>query len=464
MKPSELEKQLAALSINKLAQLLADEASINTALRKTLELAIAQSDPKQLSKTLKRQIQSIKRSRRFIDWREAGEFTQGLYQLVTCIEQDLLPQDAQSAGDLLELMLQLDGHLCERMDDSGGDLRLLFDEIMAAWGKAWVHTETRDSNALAEKLFRHLANNEYGLKDDLVHHFKVALGNTGLEKLEGLITDNRDQFNDYALPGILEDIADAFDDVDKYIAIATNKRELNEKTVCEIATRLIDKWRSEEAIQWLLYKPNDISQPDSDTRCDLARAIPSERYKLLLKAYDAETLLEEAQTLRWRLFETTLGQDYYLSLIKHQSADQAAILKQQALDFALEQYTGSLSTLLSFLVDVNALDRASQVVLERHESLDPNNYCDYRPLSKTLANTGYYLAACILRRTLVDGTLGRALSTHYRYAVSDLKLASRYAGQVTDWQSFPTQAEYMINLKETHGRKKAFWTKLETEK
>ena len=77
--------------------------------------------------------------------------------------------------------------------------------------------------------------------------------------------------------------------------------------------------------------------------------------------------------------------------------------------------------------------------------------------SKSPGSAGYPLSASLLRRKLVDGILNQVKSQYYKYAVSDLKIAHRYAVDVKNWEAFQNHEQYVGNLKSRQGRKNAFW-------
>jgi len=415
---------------------------------------------KQQVKMVNQLINGIKRRSHFISWNEVSEFAHELHQILEIIEKDLLPNYPTLAIEQLEKLFNIDQSIFERVDDSNGEIGTFYYCVSELWGKSWLALKVCDDNLLAQKILTLLVCNEYAAKDHIIEHSSQALGKPGLETLESLIVKNKKCFSQYSLPWMLEAIADAQGDVNKYISLIKKYSSINEITVGNIAERLIKKWRGQEAINWLLHQPNDIGIHKSDIEFDPNKVSDSKRYQLLLQAYDSETMLEQAQSLRWILFTKTLSKNYYDGLLKHLKADDAIKIKTKALKFACNDYLGDIGSLLRFLLEIQDLDTLSDIIIKKYVSLSVHDYYLYRPLSKTLATARYPLAACLLRRQLIDGILGRAQSKYYRYAVSDLKIAKRYAEQVNDWQGMLNHDGYMDGLKSDHGRKSAFWSKV----
>jgi hypothetical protein len=115
-----------------------------------------------------------------------------------------------------------------------------------------------DPVRLAERVFEAVTTNEYGEYDRLLEVVLPALGNLGVARLKGQLTAAlagrpkvKDGF-DYqagALHRALQDIADAEDDIDLFIAHETAPQSPH--GAAAIATRLLAAGRAEEALGFL---------------------------------------------------------------------------------------------------------------------------------------------------------------------------------------------------------------------
>ncbi len=462
MNEEKIKTQLSALGADYLAERMIQLSYKYDAVEKEIGMIILKNDPKALTKKINQHIGALKRSTRYVPWNLTGEITDPVEQIAHSIEFDLLPADPALAITALEKLFNIDESLFNRMDDSNGELGDLYYNLSNLWGKACVQYQKNGAEDLVQRTFNLLLKNEYGTRDYLIKNSASALKETGLKALEVLIQKNEPLFSKYSLSPLYQSIADALGDVDKYIALIKNRSVLNDITICDIAKRLLAKWRSEEAIDYLLYQPNDLTVDGASTEIDAAKITYQNvsRLDLLIEAYEVETMLEEAQALRWLMFERYLSQTYYLGLIKHKKGAELESIQARAFQFATKDYIGSFNSILQFLSEIQAYEKIDQLIKNNFSKLDENDYSLYRPLSKTLANAGFPLSACILRRKLIDGILSGAKSKYYKYAVSDLKLSKNYADAVTDWCGFKTYDEYFDTLKEQHVRKSAFWSKL----
>ncbi len=461
IKEDTLKKDLVKLGPELLAEKLINFSKTNRVIAKELELLALKNDPQKLFNKINQQINAIKRSKRFIQWNETHLLTDELYQITNAIEHDLLSFSPPLAIELIETLFNMDESLCERADDSNGELGIFYYSLAELWGKVCNVFGKNNTINLPAKVFELLLHDNYGVRNHIIKHSSNALGEEGLKQLEILIKKNEKQFKIYSLSSLYQTIAEASGDVDKYIAAIKEHSMLNEITVCDIAEKLIVKWRSVEAIDWLLHQPDNVALKDSPQQYDPQKVTLSRRYDVLLKAYDSETMTQEAQSLRWLLFQKSLSMKYYEGLLKYQSAQNLAEIKARAFRFACEEYKGNINYLLDFLANIQEYVTLNNIVIAQYESLSEYDYSLYRPLSKNLSTAGYPLSACLLRRKLVNGIINRGQSKYYKYAASDLKISQRYAESVNDWQGIPEHNEYMALLKSRHSRKAAFWALVE---
>jgi hypothetical protein len=137
-----------------------------------------------------------------------------------------------------------------------------------------------------------------------------------------------------------------------------------------------------------------------------------------------------AQKMRWSAFEQTLNPSYYSDYIKYVTEDELQECKQKAL--LLAEKVASSSTAIHFLSAISEYELLSDYIIKNHAKLDDAYYSELRQLSKILHQSGFHLAAVLLRRVLAEGVMDRAKSKYYSYAANDLKQAKDYATHITD--------------------------------
>jgi hypothetical protein len=64
-------------------------------------------------------------------------------------------------------------------------------------------------------------------------------------------------------------------------------------------------------------------------------------------------------------------------------------------------------------------------------------------------------------RAMIDFTLSKARSKRYGYAAQHLAECAELAGKIEDYRTFEPHDVYVARLKQEHGRKSGFWTRVE---
>ncbi|APS46093.1 hypothetical protein AVI51_15660 (plasmid) [Piscirickettsia salmonis] len=464
-------KKLEKISQDKLFDCILSYAEEDKFLKKKLDLLLVSLDPKKLAKNLKAEVNTIKRGKKFLEWREASGLAYQIDQIIAAVNKNLRGQAPELAAEVLELLITSDNVVFERADDSNGDLGGCYRYAVECWGKTWAQAEKIDQKKLAEKVFDVALENDYGVRDNTISKFKQALNKEGVDHLERLIKETLSKlkppkekeklkkignivFFDRAdlselkergrhshLKTALQEIADLRDSVDDYIDLLRQESpELHAYQIIEIAKRLIKAWRSKEAIDYLVS-------------CDEPLHCQHEINKLLIEAYELEGLGKEAQKIRWHEFEQHLDAKSFQVYIKHCTAKEVGAAKENAIRLAKEQ---SLTISFEFLIEMGEVATVAEWVREEGEVRNVY-YSPLRQLSNQLAKHECFLEAVLCRRMLVKGVLTKSQSKYYKYAVNDLKQAMKFAKEVKEWGDVSSQADYHAKLKEEHKRKSSLW-------
>jgi hypothetical protein len=443
-----LKDTLKQLSQDQLIHVIEQAHTSDKDCQAIIEQAIAAYNPKELYTLTNKAITSIKNGTRFISYRESYEFEQKLDRINEGIEK-LISEAPDLAIKLCQRLIEIDGRICDRVDDSNGFLSICYATTYSLLDRAFVAAKI-DNDVVAHYLYEVYSQDQYGLRGDLLDNTKQSLRAGADKVLETLLQDR--PLEEYITLHALKIIADTRGDVDAYIALVKQDeqrlaRPLSDQSICEIATRLNAAFRSEEAIHWL-NKIGENSHHDS------------KKTSLLIEAYQLEGKDKQAQEILWQRFERCLHVADYLAYLKHATEPERDTAQAKAIALA-KNYT-HLSSTLAFLADIQQWDEVNALILQhaKADTLNGAYYSQYRKLSTSLAKQGRGLAATLLRRALVIDVLYRAQSKYYHYAVSDLKKANDFAQTVSDWQDFATHDTFMQTLQTQHARKSAFWSKL----
>ena len=111
---------------------------------------------------------------------------------------------------------------------------------------------------------------------------------------------------------------------------------------------------------------------------------------------------------------------------------------------------------MEFLIAVEALAEAEDLVLRRTTKFHGRDYWTLRPAAQALA-PNHPTGAILLYRLLVEAVLNAGKSQYYRYGIGDLREATLLAEDVDDWKGIEDHETFMERLQAEHGRKWSFW-------
>ena len=168
--------------------------------------------------------------------------------------------------------------------------------------------------------------------------------------------------------------------------------------------------------------------------------------------------VEEAQLFRWARFTATLNATHLRAFLRKLPDFDDVEAEDRALAHALA--FGDVHQALVFLVTWPDLRRADELVLRRTRELDGDLYELLSPAADAL-DERHMLAATMLRRVMIDFTLGAARSSRYKHAARHLRDCRDTAARVKDFGTVPDHAAYERALRAVHGRKAGFWREVD---
>jgi hypothetical protein len=469
-------RNLEALGSERLAALLMEVATGDAGIKRRLRLALAgEAGAADAAQAIAKRLATIARARGVIDWRKVRPLATDLAAQHRAIVDLVAPRDPRAALDLLWRFAACAERVFARSDDGSGRLAEVFRSAIADVGPLAAAARIEPS-MLADRAFEAVRDDGYGTFDGLIEALASALGTAGLDRLRALVLAW--QADPVVVPAqaeremigwgsggpvyadqietnhrrrtatrLLQQIADAGGDVDAYVAQYEPAVRRVPTIAAGIATRLLAAGRTDEA--WATIEATDIGKRGW---------VPREWEEARLAVLEARGRPDEAQAYRWELFAATLDADHLrehlgkLPDFEDFDAERRAIA--HARGFA------DVHRALAFLIGWPALDRAASLVEERAAAIDGNAYELLTPAADALESR-YPLAAPLLRRAMIDYTLGKARTSRYRHAARHLAACAGSAPRIDDVGRFPDHDTYVRRLREDHGRKAAFWHEVE---
>ncbi len=469
-------KNLEALGAARLAELLMEVSKGHAAAQRHLRLALAGSDgPGGVARAVTKRLISIGQAKTWLDWQKIKPFLAELDTQRRAIVDVIAPSDPREAFELLWRLVGCAESVFARSNDGSG--RLADGFRAAAKDLGMVAQQARLSpEELANRAVRALTGDGHGIWDELVPTLSPQLGTTGLTMVkEGILAwqaeplpkppRGKRQVIGWSSAGplhadeiesrtrkhmssfVLQQVADALGDVDGFAEQFDARARQAPAVAAAISQRLLAAGRTDEA--WTAVERVDMRRREG---------APVEWEQARLDVLEALGRVDEAQAFRWARFTATLDAPHLRAFLRKLPDFDDVEAEDRALAHALA--FGDVHQALAFLVTWPDLRRAGELVLRRTRELDGNLY-EGLSLAADALDGRHPLATTVLRRVMIDATLGGAHSSRYKQAARHLRDCRAAAARVEDFGSVPDHAAYERALRTAHGRKAGFWQEVD---
>ncbi|MDP3935579.1 MAG: hypothetical protein Q8Q56_01095 [Alphaproteobacteria bacterium] len=439
-----LEETLSKVNPSKLLDILVSLYEQNKELQKPLDMIFAglDDDPKKIVLLIKKEIASLKRSKRYIDYYESSALADHLNQLRLRIIEDVLAKSPKHAWELMLEFLDLHEKTFDRVDDSNGSVGDVFRDACENLGNISNQTNY-PINEIVQIVFERFMKNDYGIYDDIILHFKNTLGVDGLQQLYTQLHSAHTTTNSRKISSGLKSIADCRNNVDEYIRACSLNGAPIAYDHLDIAKRLMDHWRAEEVLQWL-------------ERMDIPsnHGWESQRLKLKIQALElnGEYALAQEERIAW--FDKSLSPELYGEILKHSKESIKESFKVDAVLKALK--FNEPHAALNFLIKAQEFEAAGKLIRQRLKEFHGREYSVLRGAAEILESSDP-LAATLLYRRMMEAILEEAKYKYYNYAAKDYVRCGLLNTNIVEWEAFQSHNEYSSDLKEKHKRTSGFW-------
>lgn len=443
---SSLRELLLAANHEKLVDILLSLHDSNPDTAKQLDIIFAglDDDPKKIVSMIKKEIASLKRSSRFVDYYESDALAGRLNDLRLRIVHDLVAKSSKIAFEMMLDFLDLHENTLNRVDDSNGTVSGVFFAACHDLGSIAGHMNPPNNQEFLEIIFAKFMDNGYGVYEDIIHHFKGILKNQDFDWLKEKLKHVKDDKKNFTIKYGLKSIADCRNDVDEYIAACGFRDGICAHDHLEIAKRLIQHWRPKEAIHWL-----DQMKIPAD------HGWQEDKKDLKIQALELDGNYEQAQKERLSWFYATLSPKIYGEILKNAKADFKENFRLDAVKKAFQ--FPEPHDALNFLVQIQEFEEAAKFVHARFNELHGRQYYILRPAADVLQKTDP-IAATLLYRKMIEPVLDEAKSGYYNYAAKDLVACGVLSSNITSWGALQHHDEYFKVIEVKHKRKLKFWS------
>ena len=437
-------KRLIQLGSERLADMLIELAARSRDADDMIKRMTA--SPSDNIKRFKTKLASIKRARRFIDWRGISDFARELEQMLSDLEAGV--NDPKTGVYLVAAFYEADRFIFERCDDSRGSVG---DVFRTTARDLFVHYASlcADKAWLVDKLMELYAEDEYGVRDVVLHAANQFLPEDLLQNLADCLwqrsqQERHDTYQAQHWLLVLETVARQLKNASLYEKVQRAEQpELSTSAQIDIARVYLESGDLKTALSWL-----------ERVRVEPFRS--SDRDNLLLAVYRelgdtdkaAEVALRNLQRSRSKENLETL-----LSIIGDQERERVIEAEVSAI-LVSKEYS---QTDADFLVALDCIDHSEVYLLNHTSGFDGDYYTGLLSLTEAMEKNGRWLVASMIYRALLDSILTRTVSKYYHHGIRYLKKLDGLAVNILDWRNVQDHESYKAGLLKNHGRKSSFW-------
>lgn len=425
-----LSEIISQMNIDDLAKIIELFSRQNPDLEKMIRNAAAGKDA--AYEAIKGDISSIKRSKRFYDWRSREELYSQLENILENIRINI--KTPEKAIQLLVKFFALDSTCCNNCDDSDGGLGYEFNrhaiEVFVQFAPDYP-----DKEKLTQIIYELIEHNDYGCHDGVLENISQLLP---AENIHSLL--NKEYPQSYVLP----DLAFALNDAPLFEKLLKESRpnELSKHDYYELAECYLNFGDAERALNYADKIDNNYYSYENFTIHE--KIYLSTDNKNALKNLYCEKFFKSPTELAIEKIKTAFGEEFFNTLAQQKLEEVHNSKEYRQTDF-------------NFLMDYDTTENVENYVLERKDNLSGLYYEteDLKKIKKVCSP----LTQSIILRIPLNYYLDNARSKYYSSAAKHLKTLDVLATEITDWRGVEPHSEYKKELYEKHYRKYSFWEK-----
>lgn len=443
-----LKSQLLKVPPEKLIELLFEFAGDKEVSWSKIERLVAR--PKENASRFSKRLRELKSRGGFVSWKYSSHFGAELTDLLKDIES-ANPQ-VEEGFKLICDFYEADKDIFEQCDDSSGNIGDVFRsdalDLYAQFAKSHP-----DRKRVIKRTLDLVAKDGYGVRDYLISSAYRFLDKNELKQLFDMIeaasvNEKREYARDWKLASIAKQLGDAPLYEKLHLRGIQNP---NGKLLVEVAEVYFNSGDLDKAQEIL----NRIPSTDAFSKHDHEEL----QKKIFLKQGKSKELFE----LVHKAF-ITHPSEYTLKDLK-------VIVQESDLQIYIDEAKGKIFTRTSwdtssaeFLCHIGSFKELSDYILKHQEKIDGTRYYSLPDLAERLIKNNQLLAATVLLRALIEGTVSKAKSKTYHHAVGYLLQLEGLAKKISDWSPIVPHDLYFVELRKRHALKKSFWSRYQEEK
>ncbi|MFH0959122.1 MAG: hypothetical protein V1897_10510 [Pseudomonadota bacterium] len=448
---NDRKQKLIDLGAQTLADALLELAIQSDAADDLVERLIA--TPKENTQRFKKKLAGLKRSTRFIDWREVSGFARDLTMLLQDLKAGV--SDPLTGVELLAAFYEADEGTLGRCDDSSGNVGDVFrydaKELFVDYA-----SRCADEQKVADIILKVNRKDAYGVRDALIDCAGDCLPETVIRtminRLQGFADEEENEYARRHYLILIESLARQVKDAKLFEKTRiASWGKLSTAAIIDIARVYLESGDVETAYSWLSKIPDNETYQAYD------------KDKLLLEIYRKQGDTEKLTGLlheKFKSFHSVDTLQALLDVIGNDKRDE--VIANEAVSI-LESDALRESDAV-FLIEIGKIDEAEAYLLNRADQLNGGSYGRLLTLAEAMVAGNRYLAASLIYRSLLVSILERGYTKAYPHGIRYLKKLDKLSFAVTDWKKFNNHNVFRDRIYQDHGRKRSFWANYEVKK
>lgn len=448
---NDRKQKLIELGAESLAGALLELAAHYDAADDLLQRMLA--TPTENIKRFRIKLSGLKRSQRFISWRESSGFASELRALLQDLKAGVT--DPLTGVQLVASFFETDKGMLGNCDDSSGNVGDVFrydaKELFVEYASC-----CSDKEKIANIILKLNLKDDYGVRDTLIDCASECLPEpvirSMIKELQALADKEDDKYKKRHHLMLIESLARQIKDAKLFEQTRiASWGELSTAALIDIARVYLESGDVQTAYLWL------CKIPEGETYKDY------ERDQLLLEVYKKLGDNEKLTELLYRKFRSYNSMETLQNLLDVIGNDKLNEVVSKEVSHILECSNLRTSD-AEFLISIGKIDEAEKYLLERADQLNGNLYSSLLPLAGSMESEGRNLAASLIYRSLLNSILERGHIKAYPHGINYLEILDKLATQIGLWGNFDDHEAFKAKIYQAHGRKRSFWSKYEVKK
>lgn len=441
----EIYEKLISFGVEKLANILIKLSEENDVVENYIK-SITSTD-KENVKRFTKELNKLKRRKRFIEWDKSRDFAEELENILEILESGVT--DSIIGIELIIAFFEMDSIILELCDDSSG----IVGEVFTYYAKnLFTNYASKCSNKelIIKQLFNLYKEDCYGVRTCLIENIKDFLPEESIKNLADLFLKESENPSKKRICLLAVKILSKqlkLPEMFKNAELSISP-ELGFYSLLEISEVYLESGDANNALSYL----QKISDKD--------RYFESKKDDLLLRVYNKLENHEKESEIALKIFYKNRNETNFQKLLKIiGEKERENIINDVFLIISKEKVFSSIN--VNFMIFTGFIEKAENYILEYKDELNGDYYSELLPIAESMEKNNNYLSTSVIYRALLDSILRRAKSKHYTYAVKYLKKLDKLALQIIEWKEVISHNEYFQEIKKNHNKKYAFWNSYE---